>query len=257
MLLGSLRLPTGHCLVRRADEDHEDDEALLWATDGKVEGAGRLWLQINNARPDGKGCVLLDWPEYEHPWGKAALPFAASSPEAIGTIDVAFLLSQMWELSVPDEGEYEEDDSDDKLAPIGRAWRGLAPAATSTLSQQVLESAVFSLSPARVGVVSTPLVADVPALLAWNNGVNSRPLSSDLSALLRSWQNRFGARLLVLGTETLDLLVERPPADHEHALRVAAEHYAICPDIIDQGVGSLSAHASQLVNAPLWHFWWD
>ncbi|MEV4704749.1 DUF4253 domain-containing protein [Actinoplanes sp. NPDC049316] len=38
---------------------------------------------------------------------------------------------------------------------------------------------------------------------------------------------------------------------------MAAEHFAFCPDNVWQGVGTLTAYADQLVNAPMWSLWWD
>jgi hypothetical protein len=41
------------------------------------------------------------------------------------------------------------------------------------------------------------------------------------------------------------------------ATAIAAEHYAFCPDNVDQGVGSIGEYAESLVDADLWPFWWD
>ena len=35
------------------------------------------------------------------------------------------------------------------------------------------------------------------------------------------------------------------------------EQFAYCPDIVDQGAGTLEALAAVLVNASVWFFWWD
>jgi len=41
------------------------------------------------------------------------------------------------------------------------------------------------------------------------------------------------------------------------ALRIAAEHFAFCPDVIEQGVYPISAYAEQLTGKDSWAFWWD
>jgi hypothetical protein len=51
--------------------------------------------------------------------------------------------------------------------------------------------------------------------------------------------------------------VAAPPATFEHALNVAAEHHAFCPDNVWQGSGSLEEYAKGLVGAERWSFWWD
>jgi len=35
------------------------------------------------------------------------------------------------------------------------------------------------------------------------------------------------------------------------------EMYSYCPDIIDQGVGTLEALAADLMAGHWWYFWWD
>jgi hypothetical protein len=254
LVMGSFELPAGHCLVRG---NGEGEQALLWATDRSVEGPGRLWTAINSARPDGLGCVLLPWRDYEPYLDVAKLPRAATSPEEIGALDPDRLLGAMWEMALPAHDQDEEARSRHVRAPLGRDWPGLAPAGPRSLSSEALAAAVSSLPPARVGVVATSRLADLAGLIGWNRDVIDHFSPPELSAVLRSWEDRFGATLFRMGGATLDLLVERPPADYGLAVRVAAEHYALCPDIIDQGAGTVAAYAHQLVGAPLWNFWWD
>jgi hypothetical protein len=78
-----------------------------------------------------------------------------------------------------------------------------------------------------------------------------------MSTVLRSWEVRFDAYLVGLGTDTLQLAVGRPPRDSAAATAIAAEHFAFCPDNIQQGAGSIREYARLLVNEQLWPFWWD
>lgn len=82
--------------------------------------------------------------------------------------------------------------------------------------------------------------------------------------MLRSFEDRFGARLLQAGPNAeLRLLVERPPRTLEQALPVAAELYAFADDWFDEphnnrsGIRAVSEIAPRLVNGPIWGFWWD
>jgi hypothetical protein len=75
--------------------------------------------------------------------------------------------------------------------------------------------------------------------------------------VLRSWESRFGARLIELGSGTLLLSVAAPPASAAHAESVAAEHFAFCPDNVVQGPGTISAYAKRIRKKNLWSFWWD
>jgi hypothetical protein len=68
---------------------------------------------------------------------------------------------------------------------------------------------------------------------------------------------RFDAYVVGMGTDTLVLAVGRPPRDLASATAIAAEHYAFCPDNIQQGVGTIREYAESLVDETLWPFWWD
>ncbi|GAA2741978.1 DUF4253 domain-containing protein [Kitasatospora cinereorecta] len=68
---------------------------------------------------------------------------------------------------------------------------------------------------------------------------------------------RFGAEVVGVGFATMELSVAAPPRTTDDALRVAAEHTALCPDNVFQGVGSLTGYAASLVGADSWFLWWD
>jgi hypothetical protein len=79
-----------------------------------------------------------------------------------------------------------------------------------------------------------------------------------LSAVLRSWEDRFATRVIGVGFAELYLSVAAPPTDHAAAFHIAAEHFAFCPDNVWQGsTPDLAGYAGQLVDAPIWSFWWD
>lgn len=99
--------------------------------------------------------------------------------------------------------------------------------------------------------------ADAPDAIGWMGAVNYDADPLDLSTVLRSWELRFDAYLVGLGTDTMTLAVGRPARDLAAATAIAAEHYAFCSDNVDQGVGSIREYASMLVNESIWHFWWD
>ena len=109
----------------------------------------------------------------------------------------------------------------------------------------------------RLGLVLANRPADVPAVVGWDGAVNYVGTPAPLSAVLRSWEDRFGARLLCLGFDTIDLLVARPVASKDEAFAVAAEHLGFCADNVYQGAGTLSRYAACLPGAAIWSFWWD
>lgn len=106
-------------------------------------------------------------------------------------------------------------------------------------------------------LVSVPRPADVPAALGWYGAVNADQSGAELSAVLRSWEDRFGAVLVSLGWDTLTVIPTRRPADRDERLVLAAEHMAFCGDVVSQGLGTIPAYADSLTDQPAWNFWWD
>ena len=76
-------------------------------------------------------------------------------------------------------------------------------------------------------------------------------------AAQRSWSERYGAEIVGVTRDTLNLRVGRRPETREEALRLAREHYIYCNDSIDQGAGTQSNLAAQLMQHEWWSFWWD
>lgn len=97
---------------------------------------------------------------------------------------------------------------------------------------------------------------EVLAQLRWG-GWNACPLPEYHVAALRSWSERYGAELVALSGDTLELQVKRRPATRDEAIALAKELYAYCPDLIDQGYEGLAPMAAALMSDDLWSFWWD
>ena len=74
---------------------------------------------------------------------------------------------------------------------------------------------------------------------------------------MRSWFERYGAELVGIDGDTLNLRVQRRPTGRDEALALAREQYHYCPDLVDQGVGTISALASELMASDWWFLWWD
>jgi hypothetical protein len=52
-------------------------------------------------------------------------------------------------------------------------------------------------------------------------------------------------------------VARRPPQTEEEALALAAEHFAVCPDVVLQGTETIERYASLLQGQVAWAFWWD
>ena len=88
-------------------------------------------------------------------------------------------------------------------------------------------------------------------------GWNDCPSAEYHVAALKAWHDRYGAELVGLSGDVMNLHVTRRPGSREAALDLAREQYLYCADIVDQGVETLSALAATLMANSWWYFWWD
>jgi hypothetical protein len=110
------------------------------------------------------------------------------------------------------------------------------------------------LGAARVGLVSAARPADALPALGWNQSLVA---AVPLAAVLRSWEDRFGARLLRVGFAEISVLAQRPPRTLESAQHLAAEHRAFCEEFGGTGLHDVPGITASLMNSPIWTFWWD
>jgi hypothetical protein len=154
----------------------------------------------------------------------------------------------------------------DCLAPFGGTFPGTAPATAgrALLRPDDVPTAaageVDLLGEHLLGLVPVSRPADLPAAVGWFGTSSSWQPWNDvaaLSAVLRSWEDRFGAVLVRMGRATLDLAVVAPPWERWECLAIAAEHYAFCDDTYTGNPGTLRDYANSLRGATRWSFRWD
>lgn len=96
----------------------------------------------------------------------------------------------------------------------------------------------------------------IPAHLHWGSW-NACPAPDYHVAVLRHWRDSYGAELVGLGRDSIELKVGRKPATRDEAIELARVQYAYCNDIVDQGTGTYSVLAAELMAHDWWFFWWD
>jgi hypothetical protein len=115
--------------------------------------------------------------------------------------------------------------------------------------QSVLKPVIIALWPANEGW-------QVPALMRYG-GWNSCPMAHLQVAMLRRWNLKYGAELVAIANDIVELKVSKPPKTTAAALELAREHYTYCGDIVSQGTGTLERLAERLKDGTVWYFWWD
>lgn len=254
-------LPAGILPPGRLVEPEDGGAPAYWLSDAPVEPY--LWTQLRrNHHETGLWPLLLSGltREESRPWVDGEVsPARMSSPDRH---DVAELLAGWW----GDGTEVHEDDMLDAAervevtAPFGQRWPGLAAPGEpeGPVGDFADEYAGFLLDGRpRLGLVAATRSADTLAVAGWTGPTNHIGDAGRVSAVVRSWEDRFGVRVVGVGFDTLHLSVAAPPTTREHALHVAAEHFAFCPDNIWQGVGSLAEYADEIREMNSWSFWWD
>ncbi|WP_233571360.1 DUF4253 domain-containing protein [Nocardiopsis sp. Huas11] len=180
--------------------------------------------------------------------------------------DPAGLLAAWWgQYAGAAEPDAEEAEPHPETAPFGTVWPGTVPAASlkegaaEATAGEYAELIVEHRPPHRLGLVRASSGAQALLSCGWSGPLNYDNDTAVFAAVVADWERRFGARVLGLGFDTLTLSVAAPPSDVDGALRVAAEHFAFCPDLVWQGNSphTLQAYAERLVDRPVWDFWWD
>lgn len=86
-------------------------------------------------------------------------------------------------------------------------------------------------------------------------GWNDCPSAEDMIKISRYWYLKHNAVPAVISHDTLEFFCA--PLDIKSAMETAVEHYAVCPDNVDQGIGTVAALADSLTKSTVWWFWWD
>ncbi|MEU6705055.1 DUF4253 domain-containing protein [Streptomyces wuyuanensis] len=242
-----LDLPPGRLVDTTVDGPWH--EPLLWYGDDPA--APGTWDRLLPARrAGGLHPVLIGGAPGPHEW--ELWPQRMSYP---GDHDAEEVLAEYWE-SVAEDG------------PDTDGWPGLAPGSTFPEDPDRLAAATADalsggeggdvLKGARPALVRARRSADIPAAIGWCGPLDHENDVARLCSVLRSWEDRFGIRVVGLSSDRLVLSVAAPPATTADAGALAAEHLAFCPDNVRQGPGpGLGAYARLLPGARVWTFWWD
>ncbi|MFD8806168.1 DUF4253 domain-containing protein [Streptomyces sp. NPDC059597] len=232
--------------------------AAVWLSDRPVADPVAVWARCERARDDtGLWPLLIATPEVRP--GETDLT-------AVGTLDLSGVLERSWrsyrraQVKWLAMSEGADSPGEDPGAPFDH-WPGLAagvpasqgaPHSTARTALTRLMTGPYPLTAPHVALVPAARSADLPAVIGWQAKV---PLPF-LCALLRGWEERFGARVVAFDRETIHVSVARPPGDADHAGHLALEHVLSGADNVGDGTVRYSDYAAGLVGAPLWSFSW-
>jgi hypothetical protein len=108
------------------------------------------------------------------------------------------------------------------------------------------------------------IVALIPTLVSWEapaylrfGGWNECPAPEVHVAILKRWTRLFGAEVVGISDDTIEMQVSSPPVSPAQALVLAREHFIYASDIVRQGTRTLENLAARLLAGRVWYFWWD
>ena len=253
--LGTVRLPAG----KRVTAGYDAAVPVAWVTHQEVADPGRVWAALSASFPEtglvpfllgglhGDATRPWDTEEFHHP----------CDPAELDQFNAAEVLREMWDGEMPSDEEDEEEGAPwaQMRAPFSKHFPGLAAAGDTPLSPGQLDDILGSLPPRRVGLAPAGRPADVLPQIGWTPSDQSDALP--IAAVVRSWEDRFGARLLEIGFAEFRLLASRPPRSTRHAQHLAAEQFAFCDECAGKGLRDISKITDHLLTSPIWTFWWD
>ncbi|MFF4761017.1 DUF4253 domain-containing protein [Streptomyces sp. NPDC001292] len=239
----------------------------VWVSDDFLQDVERLWSRLLGEQ-EATGLVPLLWP--------AALgrPLELQRVDAVPLEEV--LAADFAEyrrrrlpfwtgptpVPVPEGVEPWPHDP----GPPFEQWPGLAPpmpvmstdptpeeASARTLTG-LLGTGRFGLDGCRLVLVPASRSSDAVALI----GLDEEAPLSLVCALLRSWEDRFGARVMGVFGRELHVSVARPPVEASHTQLLALEHVLSTADnIVDDPPTPFPEYAAGLAGRTHWSFWWD
>lgn len=224
-----------------------DEEPAFWISyDPAPTG---LWAQLREqSHLTGLWPVLVNDDE---PWWHDV-----AAPEAVSYIDQhdpTEFMAEIWRRWVD-----RANGNVDLLAPFGEHCPGLtASGAKARDPEAVADWHASMIEPESPFLALVPVYrgADAITAMGWE-GALGHSETVPLSAMVRTWEERFGARLVRVGRNSLTLSIAGPPVVEEHALHVAAEHWAFCPDNLERGAGALIDYGKDIQEQITWNFTW-
>lgn len=222
------------------------DRADAWVVEVPGDRAVRVWDELGSN--DGAWCsVILGGLDDEARLAEARPYCMTTSAEILAIadgIDVDGLIAN-WRQA--------DDEPDDEWDIVGEWPDSCVPNSVFALPY---DTATGMPRTTVVAIVAVADPSEIPAILGWGEW-NACPAPEQHVAMMRRWSERYGAQVMGVSSDVIEMTVASPPRTRDEAMRLAGEQFAYCEDIVTQGTGTISALAATLLDAPVWFFWWD
>ena len=152
--------------------------------------------------------------------------------------------------------KWAQDLTSDEVSSTMGEWPDgkVSPNDQYTLPTNILTGEFLKEIP--IGLIPTKISWEVPAYLKFG-GWNANPYPAEHVAMMKYWHERYGAELVGMGNDLIEMHIPSPPMNKEQAVALAKEQYYYCDDIVLQGTQTIHNLGATVINAPTWYFWWD
>lgn len=231
--VGGVSLPAGRVIIT-------SDQRLTWITDSVVPGTGAVWLQLLAASADtGLYPIIVRNDDQKDGWWNEQL--FPNQPAEIPNMKLEDALSEA--------GEFNFDPP--------RTFTALAPASSGTADEAAADAAITGLPDGRIALVQSTRGGDALSFMGWTGNATYGPTES-MSLAANSWAERYGARVVAVGPNSLTLAIANPPATSAEAAALTAEMVLLDPDLETGGAPiPVVATGDGLLTLRLWTFWWS
>jgi hypothetical protein len=105
----------------------------------------------------------------------------------------------------------------------------------------------------RIGVLRTTDKYDVLKQVA-TDGINYGITNDSLLTIIKNFDSKYSLELIGASGDWCEFIIHKEPNDWN---KFAEEVYTICPDVVEQGAGSISKLAETIKTTKRLYLWWD
>lgn len=107
--------------------------------------------------------------------------------------------------------------------------------------------------PDNIGILKTTDKYTVLKQIA-TDGINWDITNDSLISIIKTFDKKYSLELIGASGDWCEFIIHNDP---KNWIQFAKEVYKVCPDVVDQGTGTVEALADEMKNTKRLYFWWD
>ncbi|MDQ8003570.1 MAG: DUF4253 domain-containing protein [Pedobacter sp.] len=111
----------------------------------------------------------------------------------------------------------------------------------------------FNNKPDNIGVLNTIDKFTILKQVA-TDGINWNITNDSLISIIKGFDKKYSLELIGASGDWCEFIIHNEPKNWDE---FAKEVYKVCPDVVDQGAGSVEVLADEMKKTKRLYFWWD